>query len=137
MKNSARMCFIAALLLVFVWGCLLYNTPTEPPPGQAITIYDPDNHLENAVVGDQNVHFHIHNGSSRSLRILGAEKYCGSNACISPALDGVIQVPSYGEVVYACQVHISRPGPFKCPIFVHFEDGGIRTIKLQVHGVAK
>jgi hypothetical protein len=57
--------------------------------------------------------------------------------CFGPKLYEQIPIPARGEVLYECDIDVRKPGPFECPLDVHFEDGGIRTVTLTVRGVGK
>jgi hypothetical protein len=75
------------------------------------------------------------NSTSQPRRIIGVASCCGDNCCYDSRTVNPTVVPAHGQVDYACDLFISREGPFSADIRLYLDDGGLRRVTFVVEGV--
>jgi hypothetical protein len=107
----------------------------EPPPGEALAVDEPDRDLgAQPQRGEATVRFRVRNRLAQPVQVLGLVPCCGNNACFGPKRMDPFVIPARGEVEIEFEAHTGDPGPFSCPMYIHFFDRGLQGIKMTAKG---
>ena len=131
----SRLLFLVAAGLVIVAGWqIVTGTPASPVP---VMVVDwPQTKLGDVTIGVHELVVRVTNSTGRPGRVIGMMEGCRPNCCFRPKVAAPVAVPNGQAIDYVVLIEIHKSGPFEAPIFVYFEDNGIREVETTVAGVA-